>query len=430
MIGLWPQSMLGRNLLLLISSLLVGQVSVAAIWFIFVMRPRIDEAAAVVVSQIVLADKLLTALPPSERRTQLVEMSGVQETALPPSTLLTQPPKGVYLARRFFERLVAELPAGVQLRWQVDPVPRLWVRLRASDQYWLALPEDRTATSFEVSAALAMLLALTAFPAIGAYLIHRRIEEPLRRLAGAAAEVEQGQWPEAVSLKGPSELVKVTEAFNRMMAALSEAESMREEMLAGISHDIRTPLTKLRMIVSAPEAFEGDPSVGAERYIEDIDAIVGQFVDFVRGAETEAPETGDVNALVEDLALDYAGLGHHFDLDLQPHPPIKFRPISMQRVLMNVMQNAASYGQIGLAVRTRGEGKWLLVSVLDRGPGLSDDQLSLVKQPFRRGSRPSGKGSGLGLAIAERIAKQHGGSIELAHRIGGGLDATVRLPCA
>ena len=139
----------------------------------------------------------------------------------------------------------------------------------------------------------------------------------------------------------------------------------------------------------------------------------------------------DLNALVEQLAGDYAGLGHPFELMLEPLPPISFRPVSIQRVLMNLMQNAVIYGRIGLRVRTWTDAGFAVVSVEDGGPGVAPALLPLMKQPFRRGSHVNQKGgTGLGLAIADRIARQHGGRLDLRLRHEGGMAVDLRLPCA
>ncbi|ETN86649.1 ATPase/histidine kinase/DNA gyrase B/HSP90 domain protein [Necator americanus] len=213
-----------------------------------------------------------------------------------------------------------------------------------------------------------------------------------------------------------------------MVASLAEMDATRTEMLAGISHDIRTPLTKLRMAIAAPEAFEA-PSASAEHFIAEIDVIVEQFIDFARSRDSEPVVPGDLNALVDQLAADYVGLGYIFQTSLAPLPVVKFRPVGMQRVLMNLMHNAVIHGRIGLAVRTWTEPGYVVLSVEDEGPGVPEAQLPLLKQPFRRIPSPGrAGGTGLGLAIAERIIRWHGGKLDLSLRAEGGLAATLRLP--
>lgn len=418
--------MLGQNLLLLVPLLLLSQICVFVLWMIFIQGPRIDEAASLVASQIIQTERLFSYLSPSDRRSELAQMNGSTLTDRPPLDAHEDLPSQ-YALRRFYRHLRSELPQDVQLRWQTAPVHRLWVRLRPQDNFWIVLPVKPVDERFSMLGILFMLFTIAAFPTLGAFWLHRRIERPLKRLARAAVKVESGQWPPAVPVSGPTEVVMVIDAFNRMTATLADSETTRAEMLAGISHDIRTPLTKLRMVIASPEAFE-TPAVIAERFVEDIDAIVGQFIDLARGTNEEL-QLGDLNVLVEQLACDYVGLGQSFALDLSPLPLIEYRPISMQRMLLNLMQNAAVYGRTGLLIGTRVADNNVILRVDDAGPGIAEELMDVVRQPFRRGTRVNEKGgTGLGLAIADRIARQHGGTLKLQRSPAGGLTVEVGLP--
>lgn len=425
MLKLWPKSMLGRNLAVLIPMVALCQSASFAIWIFLVQYPRIDDGAALVSSQIHMLDQLLASFPEPERAGKLHDMGAVPTRDLDDAVLHARLPAGLML-RAFLQRLQEKLPEQAQLRWGLESTRGLWVRLRPSDELWLPIPANG-AEGHGLQNVFIILLIATAIPTLGAYWLHRSLEAPLGNLARAAAAIETGNWPAPVPVQGPQELAMVTEAFNRMATTLSESDAVRAEMLAGISHDLRTPLTKLRMVIAEPALFEN--AVGrAERFIEDIDAILGQFIDFARNTDTELAVPGDINALISRLAADYAGLGHPFVLDLQALPPIGFRPVSMQRLLMNLMQNAVHYGRTGLAVRTARDGGFVLVSVEDSGPGIPQENLAHIKRPFYRGSRVVAKGAGLGLSIAERIARVHGGSLELWPIPAGGLAAQLRLP--
>jgi two-component system, OmpR family, osmolarity sensor histidine kinase EnvZ len=173
--------------------------------------------------------------------------------------------------------------------------------------------------------------------------------------------------------------------------------------------------------------------VAAESYLDQIETILQQFMDYAGSGEREAAKPGDLNALIERLAGDFAGLGHEFELSLASLPALAYRPISMMRLLMNLMQNAIVYGGTGLAVRTWVEGaagQAVVVAVGDRGKGLSALELEQLKAPFQRGrnARAHSGGTGLGLSIVERIARLHGGSLQFHAREGGGLEVWVVLP--
>jgi two-component system osmolarity sensor histidine kinase EnvZ len=275
---------------------------------------------------------------------------------------------------------------------------------------------------------LFLSIALGAVATLAAYLLHRRINRPLQQLLRAADHLGSGGWPEPLMVSGPSELAVVAKTFNRMTEGLVEIESTRAAMLAGISHDIRTPLTKLRLALAMPESLDA-PLSSAERFVDEIDVIVQQFIDFARGGDGEDASIGDLDELIGQLANDFAGLGHSFKLSLGIAHGVPFRPVSTLRMLMNVMQNAVTYGQVGLEVATWSDERWAYVCVQDSGAGIPEEMLSVVKQPFRRGpqvgyQRP---GTGLGLAIANRIARQHGGSLDLSRRPHGGMTVRISL---
>jgi two-component system osmolarity sensor histidine kinase EnvZ len=224
----------------------------------------------------------------------------------------------------------------------------------------------------------------------------------------------------------------VSGAFNQMTQALQQAEATRALMLAGISHDIRTPLTKLRLAMAMAITDNGDDSfvVAAEAYLDQIETILQQFMDYAGSGERETAQPGDLNTLISRLAADFAGLGHEFELSLGSVPVFPFRPITMMRLLMNLMQNAVVYGRVGLAVRTWVQSGAAYVAVGDRGEGLTPRELEALKAPFQRGrnARSQTGGTGLGLAIVERIARLHGGSLQFRAREGGGLEVWVILP--
>jgi len=430
---IWPRSLLGGNLLLLTGLIVLAQVCAVGIFIFFIQTPRVENTASMEATQILLLRRLLAATPDAPRRAQILALDGIADSAMTVAPIRAVDLPNYWL-RHFLARMEAELPADMPVRWDGSHKPRrLWVRLNESlapgDPYcWIALQATPVENDWFMTTVICLLLTQAVFPALGAWLIHRRINGPLKRLASATTSIEHGVWPDAVPVAGPAELSAVTVAFNRMTATLAELDATRAEMLAGISHDIRTPLTKLRMAIAAPESFDA-PIASAERFVEDIDAIVQQFIDFARGHDDEVATGCDLNGIVEELAADYAGLGTDFSLVLAPLPRLALRPVGMLRLIMNLMQNAARYGGGHLSVRTALDGGMVLLAVEDRGPGVPAALLDQLKQPFLRGAHGQGKGgSGLGLAIAERIARQHGGTLQLALRAGGGLSAQLRLP--
>lgn len=430
----WPRTLLGQNVLLLVATVLISQVASVVVFMVFVQAPRLKDAAGLFAAQIMTVERVLAAVPESERDNYVARLQGQQRPPeiapagrddLPrgPLRLLTR-----YEARLFLAEVAARLPPDIVLRKSAMP-SRLWVQVHiAGRPYWIWLPIQRSEGYMGGLVGAGLSLALAALAALFGYLIHRRVNRPLSQLVSAAGQLARGESPETVALSGPQEIVRAAATFNGMATALADIDAARALMLATISHDLRTPLTKLRLVLAMPALLEDAPG-SAERFIDDIDAIVQQFIDYARGGEGEASCVGDLNALIGQLAADFRGLGHDFSLSLGELPPLAFRPISMMRLLVNLMQNAVLYGKTGLAVSSWTESGLACVAVVDRGPGLDAQTLESIKQPFRRGPEAAREsiGSGLGLAIAEKIARQHGAILTLANRGGGGLQATLSL---
>lgn len=431
-----PRSVLGRNIALLIVLVAFSQVCALTVLIHYVQKPRVERAAAVFGTYIKTLDNALTASPENARETLVARLDARSE---PPAEAVSEPHVRVlafyrtYQLVTFLETLHRYLPPGTEVRWQGAPHPRMWIRMHvAATPYWIGLqvPEEAQGggmlTAVLLSIGLGVLAALTGF-ALQAYL-----NRPLRELAHAARRVSAGETPPPLPVDGPTEIAQVSGAFNQMTQALQQAEATRALMLAGISHDIRTPLTKLRLAMAMANDTNGDETfvVAAESYLDQIDTILQQFMDYAGSGERETPQRGDLNGLISQLAADFAGLGHEFDLQLGELPEHAFRPITMMRLVMNLMQNAVVYGQTGLSVRTWADAHAIVVAVGDRGKGLGAEELERLKAPFQRGKNAHGKtgGTGLGLAIVERIARLHGGTLEFHAREGGGLEVWAVLP--
>ncbi|WP_244849315.1 ATP-binding protein [Caballeronia sp. SL2Y3] len=437
--SLAPRSLFARNVLLLVALVAVSQVCALAVLLHFIQTPRIERAAATFASYIETLDTVLRDMPAGTTR--------LDARADLPSSANTEPPRSwlrfyrTYQRDTFVESLRRHLPADILVRWQsaetsADAQQRLWIRVHlAGEPRWIALPVPEAAHDDGLTTTLLLSLGLGTLAIATAYAIQRHLNRPLADLADAARRLSAGGEPGVLPTDGPTEIAQVSAAFNRMTAALAEAEATRALMLAGISHDIRTPMTKLRlaMAMSSVPSVDASFAASAEGYLDQIDTILQQFMDYAGSGAKESPVVGDINALVANLAADFAGLGHEFALSLGDIPPFAFRPIGMMRMLMNLMQNAVLYGVVGLGVRTwmDEDRRNVCIVVEDRGKGLGAHDAESLKQPFKRGGgEGQPKGTGLGLAIVERIARLHGGTLELRPREGGGAQARLVLPLA
>jgi two-component system, OmpR family, osmolarity sensor histidine kinase EnvZ len=431
-----PRSLLARNIALLVALVALTQACSLSVLLHYVQRPRIERAAIIFADYVKTLDGVLAAMPPDEGRAAAARLGG---QAQPPEHVELEPRASpirffrTYQRDVFVDALQRDLPPGTQVRWETGDGERLWIRVHvAGAPCWIALPMTEDAQASGIVTALALSAGLALLAALTGYLIQLHINRPLQDLARAARHVSAGEAPVPLPIDGPTEIAQVSRAFNQMTQALEQAEATRALMLAGVSHDIRTPLTKLRlaMAMAIPRGTDEPFVASAEGYLDQIDTILQQFMDYAGSGEREVPQSGDLNALVGQLAADFAGLGHEFELSLGDVPVFAFRPVSMMRLLMNLMQNAVVYGRSGFLVRTGSEGNTAYVTVCDRGSGIGAEELEQLKAPFSRGKNARGHsgGTGLGLAIVERIARLHGGSLQFRARDGGGLEAVVALP--
>jgi two-component system osmolarity sensor histidine kinase EnvZ len=437
-----PKTLLARNIALLIVLVMVSQVCALGVLLHYVQRPRVERAAAVFATYVTTLDNLLASTPPGARASLTARLDAraqlpAEATEMPAPSLWRA--YRTYQRRVFIDSLRAHLPADMPAQWQTEGGQRLWIRMHAPPDapqapFWIALPIPEDAQGYGLEAAIFLSLGLAVLAALAGYAIQLHLNEPLEELTRAARRVSAGETPAPLPTDGPTEIAAVSHAFNQMTRALQEADATRALMLAGISHDIRTPLTKLRlsMAMAMPDGSDSSFVVAAESYLDQIETILQQFMDYAGSGEREVAQPGDLNALIERLAGDFAGLGHEFELSLAKLPALAYRPISMMRLLMNLMQNAIVYGGTGLAVRTWASGDAVTIAVGDRGKGLSVQELEQLKAPFQRGrnARAHSGGTGLGLSIVDRIARLHGGGVQFHAREGGGLEVWVVLPVA
>ena len=281
----------------------------------------------------------------------------------------------------------------------------------------------------------AAFVAVFALSALGiaavAILTARRMAKPMRGLATAAGRLGRGEAVEDLPEAGPAETRETVRAFNLMRARLDRFVRDRTAMLAAVSHDLRTPITSLRLHAEFVEDAETKAKILAA--LDEMQRMSGDALAFIReDVQREQTRTVDLHALVDSVAGDLAELGHDIAVADSGRVLAAGRPAALRRALRNLVENAAAYGGRA-AVRIERDADELRVVVEDEGPGIPEAELERVFEPFVRleasRSRDTG-GSGLGLAIARGIVRGHGGDIVLANRAQGGLRATVALPGA
>ena len=275
---------------------------------------------------------------------------------------------------------------------------------------------------------LSFLLSALAVAAV-AILMGRRISKPMRNLATAADQfgrgTELGDLPEA----GPLEIRSTVRAFNLMRGRLDRFVRDRTAMLAAISHDLRTPITSLRLQAELIE--DGTSRTKILTSLDEMQRMADDALAFIReDMREEATRTVDLHALIDSLAADLSDLGHSLMVSETGRTLVTCRPAALRRAFRNLLENAATHGERA-AVRIARDDGCLCVVIEDEGPGIPEAELNRVFEPFVRldeSRNPDTGGTGLGLAIARTIIRRHGGNIRLENRSGGGLRATVALP--
>ncbi|CAN7260872.1 ATP-binding protein [Pseudorhodoferax sp. LjRoot39] len=429
---LLPRSLFGRNALLIVLLIVLGQIGSALLLRQMVLQPRLEQLADSVARNVDAIRAGLLALPPAQRAEFLARFN--QRAQPEPGGARHRSPLLTPLERAFVQA-VSERTArlGLQAAWRRDEDGRLALRLPLDGTaHWLVLPGAPPEREF-TGAWLAVSITSALLAVLGALWFQRRLNRPLARVVDAAQTLARGAPPPRLPEDGPLEVATVSRSFNQMVDSLQHNERERTLMLAGISHDLRTPLTKLRLAVEILQRRdEAELMAGMARSIEQMDAIVGQFLDFARGETDEAGVPLHLDVLADEVLASYADHGQpvpHERTGRTPLPAVRLRPQAMRRALGNLLENAWRHGAPPVRLRSGASRGGVWIEVLDHGPGIPPDQVELLKQPFRQaGSARSGGGAGLGLAIVDRIARQHGGQLVLAPAEGGGLRARVDLP--
>jgi len=429
-VRLWPRSLFGRLALLLLLVILISQATAIYLF-------RQDRAALIArqfsdtkIVQIQSLRAALAAADPRSTGATLAQFGEAYQARIVPDE--EQPPPRPPPSAPVFVELTEHLKAALGPETEIRIQPRLqllWIKLQAGDRvYWAGFPLARVSDNAPSRALEWSLIALVLL-LVSAFAFARYLSRPLRELNAAVARVGEGKLPPPLPESGPTEIVNLNRGFNGMLANLRQAENDRALLLAGVSHDLRTPLARLRLGVEVgmSDAAEREAMVAD---IEDMDKIIGQFLDFARGDREVSGEQRELNAVVAPLVERYARTGKEVRFSAGNLPPLLLRATAMSRLVVNLLDNALRHGREPVEVRTSATDHDIVLEIADRGPGIRADDAEQLKRPFTRGesARTGAGGAGLGLAIVERIARMHRGTFDLVPREGGGVIARVRLP--
>lgn len=424
-----PKSAFGQTVLLIGVLLIVNQVvsyGSVAYYFIQPSSQQINSLIAKQVQTMVLQD----LLAPSERRNEFSKAANIrfynQDQAVDNG-----------LAEATFYRFMSnqiseELGISSDVRVSTETPYRIWIQPDTYPNLWIVLPMQGV-TENNFSPLTIVLLVISLLSVIGSYVFVKRMTQPMRALQRSANAMGRGEHPPPIAPSGTEEIQDVTKAFNEMAQGIRQLEEDRNIMTAGISHDLRTPLTRIRLSAEMLDEKNQWIAEGIEQDIEDMNDIIDQFIDFARNSrQEEGGEMCNLNTLVEEVVQARHFDDHHTIAQmLQPLPETKLRRVAIKRVLDNLIENAFRYGSNHIEIRTFSpkKTKGITLQVRDFGEGIPEEKISTLTQPFARGDASRGSsGSGLGLAIIKRIVGMHHGDVAFFNHPDGGFVAEIHLP--
>lgn len=433
----WPSSLFVRMALILLLGLLVAQG--LSFWLQWGERATVVSQArgqnfADRMAEVVRA---LEATAPADRSATLATLpyGDWQVTLISEDQVSQNPPRGpvgaMLSARLGSAREVRPLggAAGMGMGMMHGNMPRGFdVRLQGGQ--WLRFSGARQLDTPALPRDLILRLAVTLMIVTAVVMLAvRQATQPLKQLAQAADTLGRDLDAPALAEEGPTETRRAAQAFNRMQARIKRLVNERSRALAAVSHDLRTPLTRLRL-----RAELVDDETLRDQMAADLDAMAAMIdatLDYLRGLQaSEAVRPIDINALLASMSEDALLLGRRISIQGQALAPYTGRLSALRRALQNLIDNAIKYGTCA-HLRVDDDAGELRIMVEDEGPGIEPNELARVTEPYYRldASRSSATGGvGLGLSIAKDIALLHGGDLVLTNRAQGGLCATLKLP--
>jgi two-component system osmolarity sensor histidine kinase EnvZ len=435
----WLKSGLFWRTFFLLAALITASMLAWAASFRVVERtPRAQQAAAQIISIITVTRAALTHSAPDLRRELLFDLASNEGIRVYPleETDVTEPPADISLLPVIESTVRSRLGRDTKFAGKVNDVAGFWVSFKIDDdEYWLRLDRERVERVPNIQwlgwGTITLVLSL-----FGAVFISRLINQPLSRLTSATRAVAKGQAPEPLPEKGPTEIREANRSFNQMVADLNRVESDRAVILAGISHDLRTPLARMQLEVELAHLSD-DARQGMQSDLAQMDAIINQFLEYARPSDKSSLGPTDLSGLLKDCTREVA---HIHDVRVEGNIAdglhVNGNSTDLKRVIHNLVENARRYGKTDgsdvaeITINARAEQGLAVIDVADRGPGVPEAEIERLLRPFTRldTARGQANGAGLGLAIVERVIKRHLGSLKLSNREGGGLQIRIGIP--
>ncbi|BED90566.1 two-component sensor histidine kinase [Pseudoalteromonas sp. MM1] len=429
--GFFPRSAFGQTVFLVAALLLINQIVSYVTVSFYVVKPTIEQVNLMLAKQIktVFIDWEDGVEINDEVSEKFFEITGIevmtQREAMRQG--LGQTREYSMLSRSMSEQLNGSARVRIS---QTDPLI-YWVEAPQAPGYWVKVP----LTGYQENNLefLTFYLSSIGFLSVlGGWLFARHLNRPLKALQQAAVKVGKGDFSSKLEEEGSSEVIEVTRAFNQMSRGIAALENDRRLLMAGVSHDLRTPLTRIRLATEMMSDEDEYLREGIIYDIEDMNGIIDQFIEYLRHHKTDELACEDINALVAEVVN--CELKHQRVITFKGNPSVGLVPLSsvaIKRVITNMIENALRYseGDIEVLSYFNSNKKYVVIAVNDNGPGIPESELESVFEPFKQGDAARGsEGSGLGLAIIKRIIDMHDGKVKLENRPEGGLSAQIYLP--
>ncbi|WDZ98151.1 ATP-binding protein [Herbaspirillum sp. WKF16] len=438
--GWFSNGLFWRTFFLLTFLITASMVAWVASFRMVERGPRAEQLAAQIVSVVTITRAALTHSAPEMRRELLFDLASNEGIRIYPleKTDKIVPPEDSPIVPELEYYVRQSLDENTLFASSVNDVEGFWISFNIDDdKYWLMLDRGRLDRTSGLQwlgwGSIALFLSL-----IGAVFISTLINQPLARLTAAARAIAKGRPTEPLPESGPTEIEEANRSFNQMVADLNRVESDRALILAGISHDLRTPLARMQLEVEMANLSD-ESRDGMHLDLAQMDSIIGQFLDYAKPFDAGSLDPIDLGALLQDVAANATRLSDvKISTDIAPSAEVAGNGTELARVFSNLVENARRYGKTPgtdcaeIDLRSRIEGHSVVVEIGDHGPGVPDSECERLLRPFTRLeiARSQANGSGLGLAIVNRIVLRHNGKLVLKghEETHGGLVVQITLP--
>ncbi len=428
-----PRSLLGRSLLMILIPLVLLQAVALQIYYgshLNLVYRRLSDSLA---GEINFSLELIRREPDPSRRAWVVAMAQREfdiRLRLQPGAVLRHTGTRVNVLGPMDDDLDKALRQTLReqfsLDWTYDPQAVL-IRVQLPDGVMDVLAPRKRVDLGTIWLFVGWLVGTSALLFGIAALFMRNQVRGIRRLADAVEAFGIGRDPGPIRPEGAVEVRRAATAFNRMQERIRRFLAQRTEMLAGVSHDLRTPLTRMRLALAMlpvrPEQADDVAEITAD--VGEMERMIEAYLAFARGEGIEQAEPADLTTLLEDVATDARRAGARVDVDAPETLPLRLRADAVRRALTNLVDNARRHARHVVLTAVPMGGRSVLVTVDDDGPGIPPERRESVFRPFESDSTG---GTGLGLTIARDIVRAHGGEIVLEDSPLGGLRARIRLP--